>query len=290
MHFLELTNGIRNKKFDESMKNLEKFAQQIRILSLQLCYLKKTSHIGGAFSVADILAVLYGSVLNISNDTVDDNNRDRLFYSKGHSCTSLYSALQIKGFFKDINLINDFLKNGSYFTSHVNHKIPGIELSTGSLGHALGIACGSALASIKKRISYDVFAILSDGELDEGSNWEAILFAAHNHLENLILVIDYNKIQSFGRIEDVMALEPLAKKLESFNWDVTEVNGHDIFRLRELLHFKKKQKIGKPKCIIAHTIKGKGVGFMENKLLWHYKSPNESEYQLAIKELSNNYA
>lgn len=272
------------------MKNLEQYAQAIRILSLQLCYLKKTSHIGGAFSVADILAVLYGSILNISNNTVDDIKRDRLFYSKGHSCTSLYAALQIKEFFKGVELVDEFLKNGSYFTSHVNHKIPGIEISTGSLGHALGIACGSALASIKKRINYDVFAILSDGELDEGSNWEAILFAAHNHLENLVLIIDYNKIQSFGRVEDVIALEPLAKKFESFNWDVTEVNGHNIVQLKELLLLKKKQKTGQPKCIIAHTIKGKGVQFMENKLIWHYKSPNESEYKLAIKELSNNYA
>jgi transketolase len=224
------------------MKELEHYAQSIRVLSLQLCYFNRTSHIGGAFSVADILAVLYGSILNISNATVTDLKRDRLFYSKGHSCTSLYAALEIKGFFKGIDLAKEFLRNGSYFTSHVNHKISGIELSTGSLGHALGVACGSALASKKKGINYDVFAILSDGELDEGSNWEAILFAAHNHLDNLVLIIDYNKIQSFGRIEDVIALEPLAKKFDSFNWDVSEVNGHDIFQLKELFYLKKFEK------------------------------------------------
>ena len=272
------------------MMTLEEYARDIRVLSLKLCFTKKTSHIGGAFSVTDILAVLYGGVLNISHETLNNSMRDRLFYSKGHSCTALYAALGIKGFFGNVNLLDKFTQNGDYFTSHVNHRLPGIELSTGSLGHALGVACGSALAGIRKKMNYDVVAILSDGELDEGSNWEAILFAAHNQLENLTIIIDYNKIQSFGRVEEVIALEPLVDKFKAFNWDVLEMDGHNLSDLQLTLSKKKKERGGQPKCIIAHTIKGKGVVFMENKLLWHYRSPSESEFKLALQELDGSNA
>lgn len=269
---------------------LEEYARAIRILSLRLCFTKKTSHIGGAFSVADILAVLYDGILNVSYVSADDPQRDRLFYSKGHACTALYSALEIKGYFPNVNLIDKFTLNGDYFTSHVNHKLPGIELSTGSLGHALGVACGSSLAGIRKNMDYDVLAILSDGELDEGSNWEAILFAAHNQLDNLTLVIDYNKIQSFGRVEEVMALEPLADKFRAFNWDVSEIDGHSLPDLQLSLGSKKIERKGRPKCIIAHTIKGKGVGFMENNLMWHYRSPSDAEFEMALEELGGSNA
>jgi transketolase len=264
---------------------LVRFAQEIRLLALELCYTKKTSHIGGAFSVADILAVLYGGVMNISPVLVNDPNRDRLFYSKGHACTSLYAALGKLNFFSVEALLNNFVKDGEYFTSHINHQLPGIELSTGSLGHALGVAAGSALAGKRKKLSYTVYVILSDGELDEGSNWEAIMFAAQNKLDNLVLIIDYNKIQSFGRVEDVMVLEPLADKFRAFNWHVEEVDGHCIKNLKSVLALIKQADITKPKCLIAHTIKGKGVSFMEDSLAWHYKSPNAEEYQEAKKEL-----
>ncbi|MES2206954.1 MAG: transketolase [Pseudomonadota bacterium] len=265
--------------------NLHTFAKQIRLLALELCFSKNTSHIGSAFSVADIVAVLYGDLLNISSSTRQHPDRDRLFYSKGHACTALYAALDLRGFFEPGALLRDFTSDGSYFTAHVNHHLPGVELSTGSLGHALGVACGVALAAKRKQQSYAVFAILSDGELDEGSNWEAILFAAHNQLDNINLIIDYNKLQSFGTVAEVMNLEPLKDKFHAFNWSVFEVNGHSITDLQEVLRTVKTTCSGQPKCIIAHTIKGKGVSFMENQLLWHYKSPKEIDYYAARAEL-----
>lgn len=261
------------------------FAREIRLISLELCYSKKTSHIGGSFSVADILAVLYNEILEIDLSFIRNENRDRLFYSKGHACAAMYSALCLRGFFSKEDLIKNFTLNGTYFTSHINHNLPGIELSTGSLGHALGVACGVSLAEKIKNIGYSVFAILSDGELNEGSNWEAIMFAAHNKLENLILIIDYNKIQSFGRTEEVMGLEPLTDKFRAFNWIVQEIDGHNIADIKAALIAAKNIRSGRPKCLIAHTIKGKGVVFMEDQLLWHYRSPNEIEYQKARLEL-----
>lgn len=261
--------------------------KKIRLRILELCFHKRTSHIGGAFSVTEILAVLYSAVLNVSPETSKDPSRDRFFYSKGHACSALYAILEHRGFFVGFDLLNEFTENGSYFTSHVNHRLPGIELSTGSLGHALGVACGSALACKKRSGTYNVFAVLSDGELDEGSNWEAILFAAHNNLDNLVVIIDYNKIQSFGSVKDVMNLEPLAEKFQAFNWEVAEVDGHSTAAMVEVLQRFKTERNNKPKCVIAHTIKGKGVSFMENNLAWHYKSPSEEDFQRARIELES---
>lgn len=261
------------------------FARQIRLRVLELCYHKRTSHIGGSFSVVDVLAVLYGGVLDIRPDNPRMLQRDRLFYSKGHACAALYAALELRGFFPGHDLLAEFTENGSHFTSHVNHRLPGIELSTGSLGHALGVACGSALACKRRAWDNSVFAILSDGELDEGSNWEAILFAAHHRLDNLVAVIDYNKIQSFGSVREVMELEPLADKFRAFNWEVEEVDGHALTDLNEVLQRLKARRSGRPKCVVAHTVKGKGVSFMENNLAWHYRSPSESDVLRARQEL-----
>lgn len=262
----------------------KEFARRIRLRALELCFSRRTSHIGGAFSVADILAVLYGKVLNVDPEAWD-KDRDRVFYSKGHACTAMYAALELKGFFPEGSLVQQFAEDGSYFTSHVNHNVPGIEWSTGSLGHALGVACGSALAGKRRKSPYAVFAILSDGELDEGSNWEAILLAAHHRLDNLTVVVDYNKIQSFGTVEEVMNLEPLATKFAAFNWNVVEVDGHDIDSLETELAKARTARDGRPKCIVAHTHKGKGVDFMENSLAWHYKSPSAAEYEAARRQL-----
>ena len=269
------------------MTDLIAFSRQIRLLALDLCHRKRTSHIGGAFSVADVLAVLYGAVLDVHPDHPDTPARDRLFYSKGHACTALYAALELRGFFKGMNLLDDFTENGSYFTSHINHRLPGVELSTGSLGHALGVACGTALAGKRRARNNTVFAILSDGELDEGSNWEAILFAAHNRLDNLVVIVDYNKIQSFGMVAEVMNLEPLADKFRAFNWDVEEVDGHNVSDVHTLLQRMKSTRSGQPKCLVAHTIKGKGVSFMENDLAWHYRSPSEQDCLRARAELES---
>ncbi|MCA6112784.1 transketolase [Bradyrhizobium cenepequi] len=264
---------------------LDEFACRIRLAALDLCHRKRTSHIGGALSVADILAVLYGDVMNIAPDIVNDPARDRLFYSKGHACAALYAALDIRGFFPAGALQEGFIVDGSYFTSHVSHRLPGVELSTGSLGHALGVACGSALAGKRRNLPYSVFAVLSDGEMDEGSNWEAILFAAHNRLDNLIAIVDYNKVQGFGAVEAVMGLEPLAGKFRAFNWSVIEVDGHDPSALKSALSAAKAGRQGRPHCIIAHTVKGKGVSFMESQLAWHYKSPSDADLHAARVEL-----
>lgn len=254
---------------------------------IRLACENRASHVGGALSVVDVLAVLYHSVLNIDPANPDDAHRDRIFYSKGHACTALYAILYECGFY-DETMLNSFTKNGSYFTSHVNHKVPGIELSTGSLGHALNVACGSALAGKRRNASWKVYTIVSDGELDEGSNWEAILFAPHHQLDNLTLIVDYNKIQSFGNTQEVLNLDPLAAKFRAFGWHTEEIDGHDHTAILKMLQ-QPVQQAGKPKCIIAHTIKGKGVPFMEHQLAWHYKSPSEAQLAEAWEALENSY-
>lgn len=251
-----------------------------------LAYENKASHIGGALSVVDILSVLYSSVLSYNSSDIADENRDRLFYSKGHACTALYAVLHQVGYFSE-DYLQTFTKDGSFLTSHVNSKVPGVELSTGSLGHALSVACGVALAGRKKNKNWRVFAILSDGELDEGSNWEAFLFAPHHKLNNLTVIVDYNKVQSFGNTNEVLQLEPLAEKFESFGWDTVEVNGHDHDELYNALS-QSDTSSGKPRMIIAHTIKGKAVPFMEGELAWHYKSPTEEQWKQALDHLEKN--
>jgi len=259
-------------------QNTIEFSKEIRSETLKMVYNAKASHIGGAFSMADILAVLYHKILNIDARDPKNQNRDRFFLSKGHSCTSLYATLALKGFFS-MELLDTYSRNNSILLSHTSHKVPGVELSTGSLGHALGVACGVALAGKIKKSKWRVFTLLSDGELDEGSNWEAILFAPQHELTNLTLIIDYNKIQSLGNVKDIIDLHPLNEKFKAFNWNVIEVDGHDHEALHDALHDAfKPNPSNKPTVVIAHTVKGKGVDFMENKLLWHYKSPDEKQF------------
>lgn len=259
-------------------------ARDVRKTCLKLVYGANASHIGGAFSIADVLSVLYARVLHYDAENPGYTDRDRFFYSKGHACTALYAVLKETGFFSEEQL-SAFSTNGSYFTTHVNHKVPGIELSTGSLGHALSVACGVALAGKRKSAPWNVYCVLSDGELDEGSNLEAILFAPHHALDNLTLIVDYNKIQSLGAVSDVLKLEPLAAKFSSFGWYVSEIDGHDHSAIFEALS--SKTPFAKPKVIIAHTIKGKGVDFMENQLAWHYKSPNQTQFDQAMQQLES---
>ena len=258
-------------------------AKKIRKTCLDLVYKTKASHIGGALSVTDIIAVLYSDILHCDPENPSWKERDRLLYSKGHSCTALYAALQCCGFFSK-ELLDSFTKNGSLLTSHINHNVPGVELSTGSLGHALPVGCGMALAGNRENKKWRVFVVLSDGELDEGSNWESILFAPHHKLDNLTVVIDYNKIQSFGAVKDVLDLDPLKKKFEAFGWETKEIDGHNHDEIRNAL-----SKIpfveAKPSVLIANTVKGKGVSFMENKLLWHYRSPSLEQYNEALAEI-----
>lgn len=259
-------------------------AKEIRLLSLKMVYNAKASHIGGSLSMADLLAVLYGSIMKFNPKEPDWKGRDRFLLSKGHACASLYSTLALAGYYATDEL-DTYGKDGSRFISHASHKVPGVELSTGSLGHALPVACGIALAGKIKNENFRTFVLISDGELDEGSNWESILFAPQHNLNNLVLIVDYNKIQSLGRVEDVLSIEPLEKKFEAFNWHTCTIDGHDHKQIFETLS----SDMGgnKPKVIIAHTIKGRGVDFMENKLLWHYKSPDNEEYSDAITQINS---
>ncbi len=259
-------------------------AKRIRQRVLQMTHDGKSSHVGTSLSMADILAVLYGGILQVRPEQPDWPQRDRFILSKGHGCAGLYAVLAERGFFPQAWLA-DFYQNGSRLAGHVTHGVPGVEASTGSLGHGLPMACGMALTDKRDKKDCRVFALMSDGECDEGSVWEAAMFASHHQLDNLIAIIDYNKIQSLGAVKDVLALEPFSAKWEAFGWAVREIDGHDVSQIENAFKDMPFQK-GKPSCLIGHTVKGKGVGFMENELLWHYRSPDANELRLALEALA----
>ena len=257
-------------------------ASEIKKLVLKMTHLSGASHVGSCFSVLDIVSVLYSSNFDIRLENWKDNKSNRVILSKGHAIAALYAALATKGFFP-IGQLDNYCKNGSMLGGHPNHLVPGVELSTGSLGHGRPYATGIALA--KKKLGYggQVFVIVSDGELDEGTTWESALFAQHNNLCNLTVIVDRNFLQSLESTESTLSLEPLDEKFRSFNWEVETIDGHDHIKLINVLS---KTQL-KPKLIIAETIKGKGVSFMENEVKWHYKSPNQEEFEKALKEIEN---
>jgi len=241
-----------------------------------------SSHVGAILSMADIVAVLYGSVMNIDPADPRKADRDRFLLSKGHAGAGVYAALAEVGFFPVENLRTHY-QDGSKLSGHVSHKgIPGVEFSTGSLGHGLPVGTGMAYSAKLRGAGHRVFVLLGDGECDEGSNWESILFAAHHQLDNLVAIVDFNKIQSLASVSETLALEPFADKWRSFGWHVEEVDGHDHAKLRERLET---SAPGKPTCVLAHTTKGKGVSFMEDSVLWHYRSPQGEELAAALQEL-----
>jgi transketolase len=242
-----------------------------------------SSHIGAVLSMADLVAVLYAEVLRVDPRRPQWPDRDRFILSKGHAGAGVYAALAESGFFP-VEKLDTHYKDGSDLSGHVSHKgIPGVELSTGSLGHGLPVGAGMAYAANLDGRGHRVFVLLSDGECDEGSNWEAILFAAHFKLRNLFAIIDYNKIQSLAPVADTIALEPFAQKWQSFGWEVREVDGHDHVALKRVLSAPSTS--GRPVCVLAHTTKGKGVSFMENTVLWHYRTARGDEYERAMREL-----
>ncbi len=270
---------------EEDYSKHKRLASVVRKRTLDILYQTGSPHIGSSFSIVEILVALYFKQLNHSPGTPLDPYRDRFILSKGHSCPSLYAVLAEKGFIKEEDLAG-FAINGGILEQHPNRDIDkGIEVSTGSLGHGLSIGAGIALGAKKDQQRTKTYVLLGDGELNEGATWEAAMFAAHHRLDNLIAIIDYNKMHALGSIPESINLEPLGKKWASFSWHVIEVNGHDF---KDLFNaFNSIHSISNcPTVIIAHTIKGKGVSFMENSLLWHYRTPNDEEYASATRELS----
>jgi transketolase len=267
-----------------SMQDTIELARRIRRHAVEMTHLGKSSHIGSVLSIADIIAVLYGQVLNVDPSNPSWPFRDRFILSKGHAGAAVYAALAECGFFP-VEKLRTHYQDGSDLSGHVSHKgIPGVELSTGSLGHGLPVATGIAKAGQLDGANHRVFVVLSDGECDEGSNWEAVLFASHHKLSNLVVVVDFNKIQSLGLVSETLALEPFADKWLSFGWEVREVDGHDHEALTSALSTRLGDQT-RPLCVLAHTTKGKGVSFMENSVLWHYRTPQGDEYAAACHEL-----
>ncbi len=266
-------------------KELERKSIEYRRTLLTIIKHGKAGHTGGSLSCVDILNVLYNRVLNVSPANIHDPNRDRYIQSKGHSVEVLYTVLSDVGFFPQeaLQTLNQYQ---SHFIGHPTRKVDGIEQNTGALGHGLSLAVGMALAGKMDGRSYRVFTLLGDGELTEGSNWEASMTASHYKLDNLTAIIDRNTLQITGRTEEVNGLEPLADKFRSFGYAVREVDGNDIEALAALfdqLPFES----GKPNMVIAHTIKGKGISYMEDELVWHHKVPNDAQFALAMTELES---
>jgi len=260
-----------------------KQSRKIRRSVLDMIYRTNSPHIGSCFSSVDILLALYSGILNISPQDVLNPDRDRFILSKGHACVALYAVLAEKGFINEMDIEGYAVDDGT-LEQHPNIDLAkGIEVSTGSLGHGLAIGTGMALSGKVDAKQYKVFALLSDGELNEGSVWEAAMFAGHHKLNNLIALIDCNKIQALGNTSEIINMDPLSAKWESFGWNAQEINGHDYDQIINALESLSSEK---PNVIILNTIKGKGVSFMENELLWHYRTPDEDEYEAALKELS----
>jgi transketolase len=268
---------------DSTLTELSSIAQTLRAHAVRMIYESRASHLGGCLSMADLVACLYWDAMRINPSLPNWTERDRFFLSKGHGAALLYAALAERGFFSTDEL-QQYCQSGSRLTGHVTSGLPGVEFSSGSLGHGLPVACGVALAAKRERLAYRAFVLCSDGELDEGSNWEAILFAPQHHLDNLFLIIDYNKIQSFGRTKDVIDLDPLADKFMAFRWAVREIDGHNMAEIREALRALPFEQ-GRPSAIIAHTVKGRGIAAMEDQLAWHYKSPTAEQVDEAMCEL-----
>ena len=255
---------------------------RLRKRTLEIIFHAGAGHTGGGLSCLDILNVLYNRVLNVSPKTFSDPNRDRYVQSKGHSVEALYTVLADRGFFPTQDL-DTLCRYRSPYVGHPTRKIPGIEMNTGALGHGLPICTGMAIAGKMDAAPWRVFTLLGDGELAEGSNWEAAMAAAHYDLDNLTAVIDHNTLQITGHTRDVCSNEPLDEKWRAFGWAVKTVNGHSFAELTDALI--KPAETGKPTCVIANTVKGRGVSFMENTAKWHHGVPSEAELKQALNEL-----
>jgi transketolase len=250
-----------------------------------LKYIKNANagHTGGSLSCVDILNVLYNRILNVSPENLSNPHRDRYVQSKGHSVEALYVVLADRGFFPESEL-ETLCRRGSHFVGHPTRKVNGIEQNTGALGHGLAFSVGVALSAKKDGADYKVYTLLGDGELAEGSNWESLLTAAHYGLDNLTAIVDRNNLQLTGATEDICGIEPLAEKFTAFGWSVRDADGHDVAAMTDELK-SIPFELGKPSVIIANTIKGKGVSFMENDPKWHHGVPDDEQYEQAQQEL-----
>jgi transketolase len=263
------------------MRTTHQIAKEVRRHALYMVHRAKASHIGSALSIADILAVLYEKIIHLGPSQLCFNERERFILSKGHACVAVYAVLAEMGLYAEEKLLT-YGEDFSWFMNHISHKVPGVEFSTGALGHGLPFGVGKALFSKVRGKNWSTYVLLGDGEMDEGSNWEALMFASHNKLQNLVAIIDCNNLQSLTTTSATLEIEPLRDKLESFGCFVTEIDGHDHDQILSALQTK---CIEKPHAIIARTIKGKGVSFMENKVEWHYKNPTDEELEMALIEL-----
>lgn len=259
-------------------------ARRIRRHVLRMTHRAASSHVGSCLSIAELLAVIYGEWLRVDPMRPDAPDRDRFILSKGHACAALYAALAECRFFP-VALLDTFYADGSKFLGHVAHTAaPGIEVSTGSLGHGLALGGGMALAMKRDGRSGRTVVLMSDGECDEGSVWEAALFAGHHHLDNLVAIVDFNGIQSLGNVSEVLGLEPFGDKWRAFGWSTQEIDGHDCDGIRRTLAALPSEP-GRPSCVVARTVKGKGISFMEDRLAWHYRAPSAEELEAALSEL-----
>ena len=269
---------------EEKKSYLAEKARQIRVDTLTAIHSAGAGHPGGALSIAEILSYLYFEEMKVDPKNPQDPDRDRLVLSKGHASAALYAALAEKGFF-DKELLLTFRKNGSILQGHPDMKhIPGVDMSTGSLGQGISAACGMALAGKIDKKDYRVYAILGDGEIEEGQVWEAAMFARHYNLDNLCAFVDFNGLQVDGTVQEVIDPTPIDEKFAAFGWNVVCIDGHDLDAIESAVEAAKATK-GKPTVVIAKTVKGKGVSYMENAVDWHGKAPNDEQYAIALKEL-----
>lgn len=261
----------------------EAIARRLRRTVLKMVYDTKSPHIGSAFSCVEALVALFNGVMNVSPGATSDPDRDRFIMSKGHACAALYAVLAEFGFCTDDDICGFAIDDGVFEEHPSIDRGRGIEVSTGSLGHGLSIGTGMALAGKIDGRTYRVFVLLSDGELNEGSVWEAVMFAAHHKLSNLVALVDANGMQALGHTRDIIDLDPIVDKWTAFGWNAHEVDGHDFVQIGDALGDLSPDR---PNAIVLKTVKGKGVSFMEDNLLWHYRAPDEREYELALEELS----
>jgi transketolase len=283
--YTDYTMTKNRQRSPEDVTALEEKARWVRRKSFEMAIAAGRGHLGGAFSATEILVALYyGGVLDNSPARMRDDDRDHFLFSKGHSCLSFYCVLADRGFF-DITTLDTYGKNGTILGGHPDHLIPGVEAISGSLGHGLGIGCGLALAAKLKKQKSRTFVLLGDGECNEGSVWEAVSFAPRRGLGNLITILDHNKVGATGFVADSSDGNQMEKKWESFGWEVCSVNGHNFDELLPALAEAHTRNSEKPLAIIAHTIKGKGVSFMENDYHWHHGIPAGELLAKAREEL-----